>query len=48
MGVSVSKVEAKIGSAEFLDPDIRISPLIGPPPLMINLSIEFYILEMIV
>ena len=34
-----NKVAAKIGNAEFLAPEIRISPFKGRPPEIINLSI---------
>src|SRR5690606_25765284 len=39
-GLSASKVAARIGSAAFLEPEIRISPRNGPPPMIINLSIK--------
>src|SRR5690606_5103201 len=40
MGLSASKVAARIGNAAFLEPEMRISPLNGPPPMIINLSIK--------
>ena len=40
IGLSAKSVAAKIGNAEFLDPEMRISPSRGPPPRMINLSIN--------
>src|SRR5437762_2810470 len=39
-GASVSSVPIRIGSAEFLAPEIRISPCSGWPPSIVNRSNE--------
>src|SRR5690606_14085256 len=39
-GVSASKVAARIGSAEFFAPEMRISPSRRVPPVMISLSMD--------
>ena len=39
-GPSASRVAARIGSAAFLAPEMRISPSRGVPPVMMSLSMQ--------
>lgn len=40
IGESANIAAARMGNAEFLDPEIRISPRRQAPPVMSNLSIR--------